>query len=98
MPMPATQTAQRILHAASHLFADKRFDEVHVDDVAAGAEISKVTLYRYFKNKDELYLKLLEGIGREYLGMLREADRSAKGCRARLVAISRAAMNYFAGK
>jgi AcrR family transcriptional regulator len=89
------ETARRILETASHLFAQKQFDEVRMEDLANGARISKVTLYRYFPTKDDLYLKLLEEVGRDYLSRLREAEASARGCRARLVALTRTALRYF---
>jgi AcrR family transcriptional regulator len=89
------QTEARILDTAEHLFAAQPFNEVHFERIAAEAKISKVTLYRYFRNKDELYLRLLERIGRDYLLRMRETERSVQGCRARLVSVTEAALNYF---
>ncbi len=92
------QTEAHILDVAEPLLAAKPFAEVHFESIAAAAKISKVTLYRYFRNKEELYVKLLERIGRDYLVMLREAERSVQGSHAKLVAISRAALGYFTNK
>eukprot|EP01156_Anaeramoeba_ignava_P003342 Anaeramoba_ignava/a221986_9.p1 GENE.a221986_9~~a221986_9.p1 ORF type:complete len:213 (-),score=-0.67 a221986_9:772-1410(-) len=47
-----------ILDAAEKLFFSKGFDETTMDDVAENAELSKGTLYLYFKNKEELFLEL----------------------------------------
>ena len=47
-----------ILDAAEKLFFSKGFDETTMDDVAETAELSKGTLYLYFKNKEELFLEL----------------------------------------
>jgi AcrR family transcriptional regulator len=52
--------ADRILDAAARLFASHRFHEAKMDDVAALAEVGKGTLYRYFQDKEALYLALLE--------------------------------------
>ena len=49
----------RILDAAARQFARQRFHEVRMDDIAAEAEVSKGTLYSYFRDKEELYLALL---------------------------------------
>jgi AcrR family transcriptional regulator len=95
MPPPSSQTTAHILEAASELFAQKHFDDVRMEDVAAKAQISKVTLYKYFSTKDELYLRLLEETGRHYLTALREAEAAVRGCRAKLVALTDVALRYF---
>ncbi|GAB4569064.1 MAG: hypothetical protein Tsb0020_23040 [Haliangiales bacterium] len=47
-----------ILDAAESVFADKGFDRATMDDIASEAELSKGTLYLYFKNKDDLLMSL----------------------------------------
>ena len=61
--MPATRREREreerrnaILDAAEDVFLAKGFVDTTMDEVAAGAELSKGTLYLYFKNKDELYV------------------------------------------
>ncbi len=51
---------ERILAAASQLFAQQDFHAVSVDDVAKLAEIAKGTLYNYFESKEALYLSIIE--------------------------------------
>ena len=75
----SSKTSALILEAASQLFAQRHFNEVHMDDVAAGAKISKVTLYRYCSTKDDLYLKLLEEVGHDYLARFARRRRRRKG-------------------
>ncbi len=48
----------RILDAAGRVFFDTSPVEATMDDVAAAAELSKGTLYLYFKSKDDLYLAI----------------------------------------
>ena len=55
--------ADKILVAAAQLFATHRFHEARMEDIAALAEVAKGTLYRYFDDKDELYLALLRSAG-----------------------------------
>jgi AcrR family transcriptional regulator len=51
--------ADKILRAASRLFGTQRFHEVRMEDIAAEAAVGKGTLYRYFADKEELYLAML---------------------------------------
>jgi len=50
------QRRQSILLAAEQIFFDERRVKATMDDVAQKAELSKGTLYLYFKNKDDLML------------------------------------------
>jgi AcrR family transcriptional regulator len=45
------------MQAAEDLFTSRRFHEVTVDDVARAARIGKGTIYRYFKDKDDLFFQ-----------------------------------------
>ncbi|MFE6624194.1 TetR/AcrR family transcriptional regulator [Streptomyces sp. NPDC008086] len=47
---------QTVSDTAVRLFLEKGFDAVSVADVAAAAEISKPTLFRYFPTKEDLVL------------------------------------------
>ncbi len=56
---------RRIIDAAAQLFSERLYHEVRMDDVAAQADVSKGTLYTYFKDKDDLYLALIrDGLDR----------------------------------
>lgn len=44
---------------AVDMFLDRGFDNVSVSDIAAAAEISRPTLFRYFRSKEELALHRL---------------------------------------
>jgi AcrR family transcriptional regulator len=58
---------QQILDAAAQLFAKHRYHEVRMDDIAAHAGVAKGTLYRYYRDKEDLYLALtIHGIHRLY--------------------------------
>ncbi|SDM30507.1 TetR/AcrR family transcriptional regulator [Allokutzneria albata] len=50
------RTRQAISDAAVELFLTRGFDRVSVADVAAAAEVSKPTLFRYFSSKEDLAL------------------------------------------
>jgi AcrR family transcriptional regulator len=95
MPNLSPETRQRILEAAEELFSHRSFEKVRMEDIAEWAKIGKGTVYRYYPTKDDLYMSLLEWIGGDYLIRLREADGSVRGCRARLTALVRVAMEFF---
>ena len=49
---------KQIQNAAMAVFMNKDFNSVTIEDIANEAELSPATLYRYFKNKYELYASL----------------------------------------
>ncbi len=49
------QRRNLILDSAERLFFNKGINETTMDEVAETAELSKGTLYLYFKNKDDIY-------------------------------------------
>src|SRR5262245_48029316 len=81
--------------AAAKLFATHRFHEARMEDIAALAEVGKGTLYRYFKDKEELYLALLERAGEGRAVRLEEALAGVTGARGKLVALVQGLLGYF---
>ena len=67
---------QRILQAASSLFAEQAFSKVHVAEVARRAGIGKPTVYRYFPSKDALFLAVVDAA---LAGLEREFDTILSG-------------------
>lgn len=63
------QRMDTILESAKKVFFAKGYLKATMDEIALGAEISKPTVYLYFKTKDELYftlmLPVIEEIGRQ---------------------------------
>lgn len=54
---------REILKAAKTLFFEQGFFGTSMNEIAKAAELSKGTLYLYFKNKEELYISLqIEGM------------------------------------
>jgi AcrR family transcriptional regulator len=50
------RTREAISEAATALFLDRGFDSVSVADVAAAADVSKMTVFNYFPAKEDLVL------------------------------------------
>lgn len=90
---------QKILDAASALFATRPFHRVLLSDVATAAGVGKGTVYLYFTSKDELYFAVLQrGLEElvDQVGRRLEADASASP-REHLEAIVRDFVEYAYG-
>src|SRR5215467_9855567 len=87
--------ADKMLDAAARLFGARRFHEVRMEDIAAEAEVGKGTLYRYFQDKEELFLALLDRAANQLLERLETAIAPVEGARARLVVITATLISYF---
>ena len=86
---------EHMLDAAARLFGLKRFDEVRMDDVAGEASVSKGTLYRYFEDKEELYLALLERANGDIIARMHAVAEGGERPRVKLEAMVRAWVEYF---
>jgi AcrR family transcriptional regulator len=87
--------ADKMLQAAAQLFGTQRFHEVRMEDIAAQAEVGKGTLYRYFSDKEELYVALLARESTQMIELLQEAVARADGARAALIRFAQAVLDYF---
>jgi AcrR family transcriptional regulator len=86
---------ERMLDAAAQLFGTQRFHEVRMEDIAAQADVGKGTLYRYFKDKEELYLALVSRSARQFTNRLQEEIRRVAEPRAQLRRVIAAIVNFF---
>src|SRR5947209_4725438 len=66
-----------------------------MEDIAALAEVGKGTLYRYFKDKEELYLALLDQAAKGLEEKLRSCLEGLAGPREQLVAVVDHIIAYF---
>ena len=54
-------TAERLREVALALVGERGFDAVSIDDIAAAADVSKTTFYRYFETKEDVVLGKASG-------------------------------------
>ena len=61
---------------ATRLFMERGFDHVTVDEIAAAADVGRMTVFNHFPRKEDMFFDL-DGEGRE---ILREALRERDAC------------------
>jgi AcrR family transcriptional regulator len=85
--------ADKILAAAAKLFASHHFHQARMEDIAEAAAVGKGTLYRYFKDKEELYMALLNRVAEEWTERV-SAAAEVQGARAKLEAVVTAIIEF----
>ncbi|SNQ51301.1 Transcriptional regulator [Frankia canadensis] len=65
------RTRQAIVEVAHELFHEKGFEATTVEEIAAGAEVSERTLFRYFTSKESIAIAPLEEVGALTVAALR---------------------------
>jgi AcrR family transcriptional regulator len=58
--LPANEAKAFILSHARSLFIDKGYDRATMDELCVLTSMSKGNIYHHFKNKEDLYLQLLD--------------------------------------
>lgn len=66
----ATDRRSRILTAAQGVFSEKGFRAAEVQDIAERAGVSKATIYKVFKSKDEILVVIVEENFRQLRGIV----------------------------
>lgn len=90
-----------ILRAARRIFATMGFARATIDAIASEANVSTRTLYKHFRNKDELFATVLEGsaaaVADDYEASVRAGVAAAGTARERLFILARAATKQALG-
>jgi len=84
-----------IINAAETLFFVKGFEAVTLDEIAEKAELSKGTLYLYFKNKMDIYFAIACRGLELMLGLFAEAVKGQSNGLQRVRAIGEAYHRFF---
>ncbi|MBN2299351.1 MAG: TetR/AcrR family transcriptional regulator [Deltaproteobacteria bacterium] len=75
------QRINGILSAAKKVFFSKGYLKTTMDEIAFEAEISKPTIYQYFKTKDELYSALMLPFLEEFSAQFEKIEKKLKAGR-----------------
>ena len=89
------QRKNDIVDAAERVFFEKGHENTTMDDVAEEAELSKGTLYLYFKNKEDLYLAIHLRGNRIMHSLFETAVENAKTGIEKTRAIGQAYVEFF---
>jgi len=93
---PATPfLRERILQSAAELFAEREFELVLIDEVAARAGVGKGSVYRQFRSKEELYAAAVIGGFAELQREIRVALAGCNSVREQIATIVRRALIFF---
>jgi AcrR family transcriptional regulator len=84
------RTERELSEAAVRLVLERGFDHVTTDDIAAAADVSKTTFYRYFESKEDACL----GKSTEQQELLRKALDARPVDEPALIAVRRAVMDF----
>lgn len=70
---------EQLLHVAAHLFAERGFGAVSIEELGATAGVTGPALYRHFSSKQDVLATLLVGVSRRLLDGSRAVVESAPG-------------------
>lgn len=77
---------ERLIDAATRLFADKGYERVAVQEIVEHAGVTKGAMYHYFGSKDDLLHEIYARVLREQTRQLESVASSAAPLRERLAA------------
>jgi TetR/AcrR family transcriptional regulator, fatty acid metabolism regulator protein len=84
----AADKSRRILDAATRVFARKGYFAARVSDVAKKAGVADGTIYLYFRNKEDILVRLFDEVMSEHVSQAREAVRALPSAPERLRTIA----------
>jgi TetR/AcrR family transcriptional regulator len=86
---------EAIVDAAEKLFFAKGYAATTIDEVAEAAELSKGTIYLYFKTKEEISIAIARRGARILMDLSRAAVDAAPAGREKVQALGRALLTFY---
>jgi len=74
----ADEKKKRIFDAAVSEFALRRFSEASINNIVKAALVPRGSFYQYFNDKEDIYLYMLNEIGKEKLSVMGNTLQSCK--------------------
>ena len=84
-----------ILEAAIHVFATKGYHKATMSDIAEEAQYAVGTIYLYFKDKQTLYLTLIEKKAQELISTVKEKVSQVKDTGEKIKVLVKEQLLYF---
>jgi TetR/AcrR family transcriptional regulator len=88
---------QQILEAGEKLFIQKGLQNTTMDDIANVCELSKGTLYLYYKNKEELFFTIISRASDIFINLLKKNIGEAKNYDEKLGALGKSYLEFYKG-
>lgn len=95
--MKNTDTRGQIKQIALSMFIEKGYEASTIRDMMKTLGITAASFYYHFRNKDELYLSLLDECSENYIKALKSSMEKTKGeeTKSRLCDLFKAKLDYF---
>ena len=84
-----------IAQAAKEVFAESGYQRATLEEIAQRAGMSKATIYIYYKNKDDLFLQVVEELVNSAMAITSQEAATAKPPIEKLYAIVRSKMEFY---
>ena len=78
MTMKEDETRRKIIEGAKKLFQLYGFTRITIDEIAVNLKMSKKTMYKHFKSKDDLIWGVVLSIQQPFVGRIQAAIQSDK--------------------
>ncbi len=85
---PQTDTRSRILAEAEQRFAAQGYEGASMREIAEASGVTKANIYYYFRDKESLYLEVLQADMEALITALETAAATAGTCRQRVASIA----------
>lgn len=87
---------ENIMRCALNLFADKGYDAVGVQEIVTAAQITKPTLYYYFKSKQGLLESLIQEKGEPFINSIVQVVNINEDIKAKLFYLAKTYVRFAA--
>jgi TetR/AcrR family transcriptional regulator len=85
----------QILEAGEKIFLEKGLNNTTMDEIASMCELSKGTLYLYYKSKEDLFFTLLSKSQSVFVDMLKESVKKSAGTQEKLRSLGKSYLNFY---
>lgn len=71
------QTREKLLNSAAFCFSQKGYSSCSISDIAKHAQVAQGTMYIHFKNKEELFISMIQKEHEQGIKKIKEASSSS---------------------